>query len=41
MNDEIVDNTKQFILRNDKIEDKLHVVAVISNPCNYKITYNI
>jgi hypothetical protein len=38
---EKVDNTKQFILRNNKIEDKLHVVAVISNPCNYKIRYSL
>jgi hypothetical protein len=41
MSNEIVDNTRQFILGNDKIEDKLHVIAVISNPCNYKIRYSL
>jgi len=41
MSNEKVDNTKQFILRNNKIEDKLHVVAVISNPCNFKIRYSL
>lgn len=29
-------NVTHDILNNDKIEDKLHVVMVISNPCNYK-----
>ena len=35
------DNTRQLILGNTPIEDKLHVIAVISNPCNYKIRYKL
>ena len=41
-----IDNTKyneneikKAILNNNKAEDKLHVIAVISNPCNYAIRY--
>ena len=41
-----IDNTKyhenevkKVILNNDPIEDKLHVVIVLSNPCNYAIRY--
>jgi hypothetical protein len=30
---------KKAILNNDPIEDKLHVIMVISNPCNYAIRY--
>jgi len=40
-NDDNPDNTKQLILGNTPIEDKLHVIAVISNPCNYKIRYKL
>jgi hypothetical protein len=32
-------NIKDAILKNDPIEDKLHVVIVIFNPCNYKSRY--
>ena len=39
-NSTIIDNTKQFVLENDPIEDKLHVIAVVSNPCNFKISYS-
>ena len=35
------DDTKYFILNNEPIEEKLHVVSVISNPCNYKIRYKL
>jgi hypothetical protein len=35
------DNTKKFILENLKLEEKLHVIAVISNPCNFKIRYKL
>jgi hypothetical protein len=35
------DNTRQLILGNTPIEEKLHVIAVISNPCNYKIRYKL
>ena len=30
------DDIQQTILNNDRIEEKLHVVMVISNPCNFK-----
>lgn len=30
---------KRTIKQNDPIEDKLHVMIVISNPCNYAIRY--
>ena len=30
---------KKVILNNDPIEEKLHVVIVLSNPCNYAIRY--
>ena len=40
-NSTIIDNTKQFVLENDPIEDKLHVIAVVSNPCNFKIRYKL
>jgi hypothetical protein len=40
-NDDNPDNTRQLILGNTPIEDKLHVIAVISNPCNYKIRYKL
>jgi len=33
----IVDDTKFLLLNNEPIEEKLHVIAVSSNPCNYKI----
>lgn len=29
------------IVNNDKIEDKLHVIMAISNPCNYKRRYKL
>jgi hypothetical protein len=35
------DDTKYFILNNEPIEEKLHVISVISNPCNYKIRYKL
>jgi len=40
-NDNNPDNTRQLILGNTPIDDKLHVIAVISNPCNYKIRYKL
>ena len=36
-----VDNTRLYILNNEPIDEKLHVVSVISNPCNYKIRYEL
>ena len=41
MENTIIDNTKIYILNNTPIEDKLHVITVISNPCNYKIRYKL
>jgi hypothetical protein len=35
------DNIKYLILNNKPIEDKLHVIAVVSNPCNFKIRYKL
>lgn len=35
------DLTKEFIRNHDPIEEKLHVIAVVSNPCNYKIRYKL
>ena len=35
------DLTKKFIQENNKIDDKLHVITVISNPCNYNIRYKL
>ena len=32
-------DTKKAIYNNNKIEDKLHVIIVLSNPCNYAIRY--
>ena len=32
---------KEAIRNNDPIESKLHVIAVISNPCNYKRRYKL
>ena len=37
----VVDKTKEYILNNTPIEDKLHVIAVVSNPCNFKISHLI
>jgi hypothetical protein len=37
----IIDNTKEYILKNSPLEDKLHVIAVVSNPCNFKIRYKL
>jgi hypothetical protein len=34
-------NIKYLILNNTPIEEKLHVIAVVSNPCNYKIRYKL
>jgi hypothetical protein len=34
-----IDNTKLAIMNNDPIDDKLHVVCVISNPCLYATRY--
>ena len=31
--------TKETILNNDPIENNLHVICVISNPCLYKKRY--
>ncbi len=36
-----VDNTKENIIKNKPIEDKLHIIAVVSNQCNYKIRYKL
>ena len=33
------DTTKLAIMNNDKLENKLHVIAVISNPCQYARRY--
>ena len=35
------DNIKELLFTNKPIEDKLHVIAVVSNPCNYKIRYKL
>jgi len=37
----IVDDSKELILKNSPVEEKLHVVAVVSNPCNFKIRYKL
>ncbi len=34
------DNTNHYILNNNMIDDTLHVISVIYNPCNYKTRYN-
>ena len=34
-------NIKSFILNNTPIDNVLHVIAVVSNPCNYKIRYKL
>lgn len=39
--DKQVDLTKEFIRKHKPIEDKLHVIAVVSNPCNYNIRYKL
>jgi hypothetical protein len=36
-----IDDIKGYIIKNKPIEDKLHVVAVVSNPCNFKIRYKL
>ena len=41
MENTIIDNTKMYILNHTPIEDKLHVISVISIPCNYKIRYQL
>jgi len=38
---EVNDKTKYYILNNKEIENKLHVISVVSNPCNYKIRYSL
>ena len=35
------DNTKQLLLTNRPIENYLHVIAVVSNPCEFKIRYKL
>lgn len=35
------DNTKELLLNSEPIEENLHVIAVVSNPCNYKIRYQL
>jgi hypothetical protein len=37
----VTDITKELIINNDPIEENLHVIAVVSNPCNYKIRYKL
>ena len=37
----INDNTKDLLLNNNPIDDKLHVIIVVSNPCDYKIRYKL
>jgi hypothetical protein len=37
----IIDDTKKILMENLPIEDKLHVIAVVSNPCNFKIRYKL
>ena len=34
-------NIKSLILNNTPIDENLHVIAVVSNPCNYKIRYKL
>jgi len=36
-----IDDIKGCIFKNKPIEDKLHVIAVVSNPCNFKIRYKL
>lgn len=36
-----IDDIKEHIINNKPIEEKLHVVAVVSNPCNFKIRYKL
>jgi len=36
-----VDNTKELILNSSPIEENLHVLAVVSNVCNFKIRYKL
>ena len=37
----MADHVKDALLRNDKIEDTLHVIAVVYNPCNFKRRYKL
>jgi len=37
----VIDITKELIIRNKPVEQKLHVIAVVSNPCNFKIRYKL
>jgi len=41
LNIQVEDNIKELILKNEPIEEKLHVIAVVSNPCNYRIRYKL
>ena len=41
MTTEIKDNTKNFIIHHSPIEENLHVIVVISNPCNFKIKHQL
>ena len=36
-----IDDIKEHIINNNPIEDKLHVISVVSNPCNFKIRYKL
>jgi hypothetical protein len=35
------DDIKMAVLKNDQIEENLHVIIVISNPCNFKRRYEL
>jgi hypothetical protein len=37
----VIDNTRELLLNNFPIEEKLHVIAVVSNPCNFKIRWKL
>ena len=39
--EKVEDRIKEYIINNDCIEEKLHVIAVVSNPCNYNIRYKL
>jgi hypothetical protein len=39
--EKVEDRIKEYIINNDCIEENLHVIAVVSNPCNYNIRYKL
>lgn len=36
-----IDDIKGHVIKNAPIEEKLHVITVVSNPCNFKIKYKL